>query len=164
MRTLILQRHAKSDYPPGVIDHERPLSMRGRRDAPAAGEWLAAHDLAPERVLISTAVRTRQTWDLIGPHLPATSLTFDDRIYEASVVALLGVLAEVSDDVDSVMIVGHNPGLEMLATYLARGGSATAMAAMSEKFPTSAIAVLHSEEPWAQFASAELVDFAVPRG
>ena len=164
MRTLILQRHAKSDYPPGVADHDRPLSARGRRDAHAAGEWLVARNFIPAQALVSTAVRTRQTWDLLQPHLPQTLVTWDSRIYEATATTLRRVLGDLSDDVTSAILVGHNPGLEVLAASLARGGSTAALTALSQKYPTSAIAVVQSEKNWAQFDDAELVEFAVPRG
>ncbi|MEK9810905.1 MAG: histidine phosphatase family protein [Candidatus Nanopelagicales bacterium] len=164
MRTLILQRHAKSDYPTGVADHDRPLSARGQRDAHAAGVWLAARNFNPAQALVSTAVRTRQTWDVLQPYLPMTSVTWDSRIYEATATTLRRVLGDISDDVTSVILVGHNPGLEVLAASLARGGSTSALAAMAQKYPTSAIAVVQSEKVWAQFDEAELVEFAVPRG
>lgn len=164
MHTLVLQRHAKSDYPPGVPDHDRPLAARGRRDAPVAGAWLAEHGPALDLALVSTAVRARQTWDLIAPAIPTVATSLDGRIYEASVGTLLRVISEISEDVDSAIVVGHNPGLEDLAGYLATSGSVRDRSRMSEKYPTSALAVLTSQHPWAQFGDAELVAFEVPRG
>lgn len=164
MRTLILQRHAKSDYPPGVPDHQRPLAERGRRDAPAAGRWLAEHAPHPDLALVSTAVRARETWALIEKSCAARDVRWDDRIYEASVAGLLRVISEVGDEVKSLVVVGHNPGLESLAGFLVVRGDADLRRQMGTKFPTSAIAVITSDGTWGQFPNGELADFAVPRG
>lgn len=166
-RTLVVLRHAKSDWPAGVPDHERPLGPRGRRDAPAAGAWIASHVGAVDRAIVSTAERTRQTWALAAAHLPvAGGVEFDDRVYEASAVALLGVLRELPDDVGRAILVGHNPGCEDLAVTLAGTRDDDAWAAMTTKYPTSGVAVLRFFVPWRDLAPglARLDAFAVPRG
>lgn len=85
LRRLVVLRHAKSAWPDGVADHERPLAPRGRRDAPAAGRWLREAGCVPDLVVCSTAGRTRQTWDLVSDELDATMpVTHDARLYRAS--------------------------------------------------------------------------------
>ena len=118
-RRLVLIRHAKSDYPPGVPDHDRPLNDRGRRDAPEVGRWLGGHlgwsGGAAPLVLVSSAVRAQQSWTLAQQHLPAAWSAATTRteplIYEASVRTLLAIVSSVPTDVLTVVMVGHNPGL-----------------------------------------------------
>lgn len=167
-RTLIVLRHAKSDYPPGVADHERPLNARGRRDAPAAGRWLAESGLRIDRAVVSTAERTRQTWALAAGQLGEPVATgFDERIYLADWGTLLQVVADCPDDVETLILVGHNPGCEDLAAGLAGPGShAEAMQSMAVKYPTSALAVLVLTDSWSRLrpGGAVLREFVVPRG
>lgn len=167
---LVLLRHAKSAWP-DVADHERPLGPRGLRDAPAAGRWLRDAGCVPALVICSTARRTRETWALAAGQLGAeVPVRFDERVYGAAPEELLEVVSEVSEQVRTLLLVGHNPGLEDLAVRLARKAVTTAEAEaierLSEKFPTSAIAVLACPASWRELApgSARLTDFAVPRG
>ncbi len=164
MRTLILARHAKSDYPAGVADHDRPLSPRGRRDAPVAGQWVADNVGGPEQALVSTALRAQETWTAIAAAIPGTPQHDEPRIYEASPGQLLRVIAEIPADVKSVIIVGHNPGLEELAERLSSSSPSSDRDRLVEKYPTSAVAVFRTEQDWAHVVTAELVAFAVPRG
>lgn len=158
---LVLMRHAKSDYPAGVADHDRPLNARGRRDAAAAGEWLAANRAAIVRgrlaVCVSSAARAQQTWALAGDGF-ATAVRTEPRIYEAGVSTLIDVIDGV--DADTVMIVGHNPGLEDCLRHLVRRVASMADAAMK----TSAIAVLDldASDPWSS-GTATPVAFETPR-
>lgn len=167
---LVLLRHAKSAWP-DVADHERPLGPRGLRDAPAAGRWLRDAGCLPALVICSTARRTRETWALAAGQLAAeVPVRFDERVYAAEPEELLEVVSEVPEEVGTLLLVGHNPGLEELAVSLAReaagAAEAGAMARLSQKFPTSAIAVLACPGSWRNLApgSARLTDFAVPRG
>ncbi len=167
MGTLIVMRHAKSDWPPGVPDEDRPLSARGRRDAPVAGQWLRDHlPQPPAGAVVSPAERTRQTWDLAGAAFgDAVPVTYDPRIYAASWTTLLEVVRD--SDGDTVVLVGHNPGCEELSAQLAGPGSdRAALAAMGVKYPTAGIAVLAVPGSWRDLAagSAVLRAFAVPRG
>ena len=166
MTTLILLRHAKSEYPLGVPDHDRPLSPRGRRDAPAAGRWLASHAPTPQVVLVSSATRAQQTWELASQEWPAApDPVTEPRIYEASVPDLRAVVGALSPEADVAVLVGHNPGLEQLAAELGRSGDAAAMTRMRAKYPTSGIAILQVPGGWRELlVGAELSSFAVPRG
>lgn len=143
MRRLILLRHAKSDWPNGTSDHERPLAARGREAAPVIGAYLAREGLWPDQVLVSPARRTQETWALVAPALSThPAVLSDPRIYEASPGTLFGVLREQPAQVHCLMMVGHNPGMESLAARLCGSGPAEARVAMAAKYPTGALAVI----------------------
>lgn len=170
-RTLILLRHAKGEQVEGKPDHDRELAPRGRKDARAVGQWLSdsSRAMVPDLVLCSTSERTRQTLDGVcagGASVKDTH--FDERIYEASAATLLDVLREVPDSVNAVLMIGHAPGIPVLATALAQdgAGSTDAIDRLSQGCPTSGLAVLGFEGRWAALApeTAYLRDFVVPRG
>ena len=167
-RTIALLRHAKSDWPDGVPDRRRPLGERGRRDAPVAGRLLQQRVGQPDLVLVSPAQRTRETWQLASAafaHQP--HLQIADDVYDASVDDLLLLLRDTAAHVESLVVVGHNPGLEQLAFALSdAGGDPDAIAAMGTKFPTSALAVLSTQMEWAHLVeeSCTLRSFDVARG
>lgn len=167
-RTLVLLRHAKSGYPGGVGDHERPLADRGRRDAPVVGAWLAGQGLRPDLVLCSDAVRARQTWDLASAALGGDLTTrLEPRLYETSADAVLDLLAELPDDVRTLLVVGHQPATSDVAAALAGEGSdGDALARLRAKFPTAGVAVLRLDRPWTSLAAGacRLESFTVPRG
>jgi phosphohistidine phosphatase len=164
-RRLLLVRHAKSDQALGLADHERPLNERGRRDATAMGRWLT-EDAMPDAVRCSTAVRTRQTWQLTGVPAP---VEFDRDLYLSSPAATLAVIALVDSAVRTLAIVGHEPTQSELTQELldsAGEHNVTALAELQRGFVTSAIAVLESPASHWQLTpgSCRLVDFVVPRG
>jgi phosphohistidine phosphatase len=157
-RTLVVVRHAKSDWSTALPDDERPLAERGRRDAPEIGRWLAEHVDPVDLVLCSPAKRARQTWQLASAGLrPAPPVRQDERVYGASPTELLTVLAELPDEIGSVVLVGHNPGLADLVTILS--GEPTEM-------KTSAVAVLRWPGSWADAESvpAQLTAHTTARG
>ncbi len=167
-RTLLLLRHAKSDYPPGVADHARPLAPRGIREAELAGDWLRAHVPAVDAVLCSTATRTRQTLERTRIDAP---VAFVDRLYEATPGDVIDEINRVptrfASDVATLLVIGHEPTMSALALGLAtdEGSNGAAAERILAKFPTSAIAVLRTSESWSQLApdGAALVTFHVPR-
>ncbi|MFD0274902.1 SixA phosphatase family protein [Kitasatospora sp. NPDC127111] len=166
-RRIVLVRHAKSERSDVIDDHERPLAERGRRDAPAAGRWLAGSGITPDLALVSTAVRTRETWKLVVPELPERPRTaYEERIYAASPGELLVLLTELSEEVHDVVLVGHNPGIHALAVTLAGESEGDLMARMNDAFPTSAVAVLDYDGSWKAIepGAARLVAFWTPRG
>ena len=119
-RQLIVLRHAKSAWPDGVPDHDRPLAGRGRRDAPAAGRWLAESGHVPDRVLCSTAQRARETWKLAEAELGTHPKTvYEDRVYGASAAELLDLAHEMPESVQTLMLVGHDPAMRELTLDLA---------------------------------------------
>jgi phosphohistidine phosphatase len=167
-RTLLLLRHAKSDYPEGVVDHERPLAPRGKREAGLAGDWLRAHAPAIDAVLCSSATRTRETLARTRVDAP---VTFVDGLYDATpgevIEEINGVASHFDGDVETLLVIGHEPAMSAVALGLAttEGSNTAAAERISEKFPTSAIAVLRTAEPWDRLGldGAALVDFYVAR-
>ncbi|HVF57057.1 MAG TPA: histidine phosphatase family protein [Pyrinomonadaceae bacterium] len=133
MKTLLLMRHAKSDWQDaGMRDFDRPLNKRGLRDAPAVGGFLRKQQLRPGLVLSSPAERARQTAALVvaAAQLDAAPL-YDGRIYEATAAQLAEVVAGADDSADVLLLVGHNPGMEDFIGYLtgeARGMPTAALA------------------------------------
>jgi phosphohistidine phosphatase len=167
LRRLVVLRHAKSARPEGVPDHDRPLGTRGLRDAPAAGRWLATADCLPDLVLCSTARRTRQTWELAAAELGSTPpARHDPRLYAADDQELLDVVREVPTDIETLLLIGHNPGLQDLVLLLAGEALGDTLRRAQTKFPTSAVAVLTWHGTWSDLAPgvALLTDLAVPRG
>lgn len=166
----MLLRHAKSDYPAGVDDHERPLAPRGEREAALAGEWLRSPTIDPpiQAVLCSTATRTRQTLARTGVEAPVRHL---DRLYGAAPGAVIDEINKCDDafgfDARTLLVVGHEPTMSALALGLAstEGSNLAAVEHISTKFPTSAMAVLKVAGPWSglELGSAALVTFYVPR-
>jgi phosphohistidine phosphatase len=145
MKTLILMRHAKSAWDdPHQKDIDRPLSTRGRKAAPRMGEWLAGEAYRPDVVLCSAARRTRETLELLRPHLPKNvSVQFLPGLYMGAPREMMIEIGKVPATAQSVMLLGHNPGMESLAGLLTGGGGdEKALGAMHSKFPTAAIAVL----------------------
>jgi phosphohistidine phosphatase len=162
--TLVLLRHAKSAYPDGVPDHDRPLAARGRREAAMAGDWLRSNVGAIDAVLCSTATRARETLAHTAIDAP---VRYADRLYDAVAGTVIDEISQVSDDVGVLLVVAHEPTMSQLALGLAGtdGSKSAAAECISTKFPTSAMAVLHVRHSWKdlELGSAELVDFHVPR-
>ncbi|WP_292974880.1 histidine phosphatase family protein [Mycobacterium sp.] len=163
-RTLVLLRHAKSAYPDGVADHDRPLASRGRREAGLAGDWLRANVPSIDAVLCSTATRTRETLARTGIDGP---VEYDDELYDSTPGTVIGRINAVGSDVSTLLVVGHEPTMTQLALGLADPATANTDAAerISTKFPTSAMAVLRLNGSWAdlELGSAQLAGFHVPR-
>jgi phosphohistidine phosphatase len=166
MRTLMLLRHAKSSWSdPGLADVDRPLSPRGERAARRIAEYLRRNGIRPSLVLCSPARRTRQTLDAIEPALGTTcAVELAPELYGASAETLLERLRAVPDSADSVLLIGHNPGLEELALMLAERGAE--LPRLREKFPTAALAtIVVRHDSWEALGPGcgELVDYVVPR-
>jgi phosphohistidine phosphatase len=140
---LLLLRHAKAAPADPGGDPERPLAARGRRDAARMGAEIERRGLAPEQVLCSSARRTRETLELLMPHLGANlSVVVDPSLYLAGPEEILDRIAEVRERVQTLLVVGHHPGLAELALRLARRSDSGASARMEQKFPTGALAAL----------------------
>lgn len=122
-REIILLRHAHADAAmPGQDDMARVLSLRGEAEADTAGAWLKEHAAAPERVLYSPAARARETCERVLAVLGYAELRSDARIYEATPATLIRVFDD-HVDANSLLVVGHNPGLENLVALLTEGAS-----------------------------------------
>lgn len=173
MHRLILIRHAKSDYPFGVADHDRPLAERGIRDAPQIGRHLRGQSWVTSgsalSVIVSSALRAQQTWLAAAAELEGTAWQVphatDERIYEAAPSTLRAVIAEHSA-ADTVVVVGHNPGLVQLVAEL--GTPSDTRSRALEKFPTSAVAELTTSGDGVEVLDAigayAVSSFAIPRG
>jgi phosphohistidine phosphatase len=156
--TLYVLRHVKSSWVDAALDdHDRPLSPRGTRAGAALRRHLEKADVRPALVLCSTATRTRATLDLVLPALGGPEVVLRRDLYAASADALLEALRVAP--ADSVLLVGHNPGLQDLVLELARPGPLRDRVA--EKLPTGGLATLDVDafEP----GGATLVDVVVPR-
>ncbi|HVQ89763.1 MAG TPA: histidine phosphatase family protein [Mycobacteriales bacterium] len=157
-RRLVIVRHAKSGWPDGVPDEDRPLAERGRLDAPAVGRWLRDQVDRVDLVLCSPARRARQTWQLIEAELPAPPpARSDERLYGAGTDHLLAIIHALPAEAGTALIVGHNPGLQDLVLLL--GGEPVEM-------NTAAVAVLGWPGAWADAGprAATLEARAKPRG
>jgi phosphohistidine phosphatase len=168
MRTLLLLRHAKSSWSdPALADIDRPLAPRGRKAAPRIGRELAARGWLPDFVLVSPAARTHETWDLVAAGwTEAPDATFRNELYMGSPNFLLAELKKTEGTVSSLLMIGHNPGLEQLARRLAGPGSdERALARLAPKFPTAAVARFTFDERWADldFGGAKLTHFLRPK-
>jgi phosphohistidine phosphatase len=166
MHVLYLLRHAKSSWvEPTPSDHERPLAPRGRRDAGRIADHLVRLGIEPELVLCSSAERARATLELLRPALgPTPTVRLEANLYGASPGKLLERIRALPEAVTSVMLVGHNPGLQQLALVLASTGAE--LERLSVKFPTAALATLVLPNTiWSQLSpgDAVLTGYVVPK-
>lgn len=167
MKTLLLLRHAKSAWPDGVDDHDRPLAERGRRDAPRMGAYMAEVGLEPDFALVSSARRTQETWALVAPALgkacPSQTVA---SIYEAEPAAILAAIHAAPQESGTLLVIGHNPGFEDLAALLAPEGEADTVARLRTKYPTAGLAVIRFDSKrWADIApgAGRLAAFVAPK-
>ncbi|MEJ6390856.1 SixA phosphatase family protein [Gymnodinialimonas ulvae] len=158
-RTLILIRHCKSDWSANQNDHDRPLNPRGRRAAPRLGAFLAQHDLCPDQVLCSDAMRTRETYAGIATSLlDAPAPTLSRALYLGEPDIMLGALRAATGS--CVALIGHNPGIATLAWQLAETPANDERFAM---YPTGATTVLTIDTPWTKLSTGTLTHFTTPR-
>jgi phosphohistidine phosphatase len=173
-KQLFVLRHAKSSWDdPGLEDHERPLAPRGLRAVKLMGEHMRAARIRPAQVLCSSARRTRETLDGVSP---GSETIIEPGLYSASWMEVMERLREVPEGTASVMVVGHNPAMQMLVLGLAGadwaerasgperpGGSD--LAEVQSKFPTGALATLTFDCAWSDLAPgcARLVAYVRPR-
>ena len=166
-RRLFLLRHAKSNWDDASLrDEERPLAKRGRRAAALLQQHLRARDVRVDLVLCSPARRTRETWEGVCAGLHSDpDVRFVPAVYEATSSELLDQLRDVAPSVGSVLIIGHNPGIETLAAELISGGKAGALARLRDGFVTGGFATLSLDSAWADLdrGGAKLEDYLRPR-
>jgi phosphohistidine phosphatase len=164
-RRLVLVRHAKAaDAPTDLV---RPLSARGRRDAAAIGQLLAGRELAVDLVVVSPALRARQTWEAAETALSSKArVRVDDRVYENVPDRLLEIIHDTPTEVRVLAVVGHNPSMAGLAALLDDGtGDRPAARELTSGFATAAVAVYDVPAEWAglQPHAATLQAFVVAR-
>ncbi len=158
MKTLLIMRHAKSAYPPGISDDfDRPLNKRGRADLPLIAHLLATHGPRPDLVLASAARRAQQTATGLAAALGLrpSALHLDDALYLASPSTLAQAAADLPDSAQTSLIIAHNPGLE--AWIGALTGAHIAL-------PTAGLAAVElGIHAWAEISRGRLLYFVVPR-
>lgn len=165
-RELLILRHAKSDWRAGDSDDfARPLAKRGKHDAPKVGAWLYREGLVPDHVICSPAERARQTAEIVCKRLDfkKKKIVLDADLYAAEVSDLLAALARCPASATTVLIVGHNPGLEDLVKHLA--GEDLDLPEDGKLLPTATVARLEMPDDWSQLApgSAQIVSITRPR-
>jgi phosphohistidine phosphatase len=167
MRRLILFRHAKAE--PGRVggdDFTRVLAPRGEADALAMGERLAAIEGRPSRVICSPATRTQQTWALAAlAYADPPPLDLEPTIYEAEPEAILQAIAAANDDSESLLVCGHNPGLEQVVAHLLDDAGTAQWRSFGGQMKTGCIVVLgFADSGWAalQPGSGQLVRILAP--
>lgn len=153
-RTLVVLRHAKAEPHHGGEDRLRPLAVQGRTQASRLGRCLNDERLVPETVLCSTALRTRQTWDLArqGMRDAEPEVDFRDALYLASPAEMLSDVRGIDSRVRTLLVVAHEPGVSALAAMLAdKSSDRSALAQVRAGVPTATYSVLESSEPWADW-------------
>lgn len=159
VKRLLLLRHAKSSWDdPSLADHDRPLAPRGRKASKVIGSYLRDEQIRADVVLCSSARRARETLELAGVQGEAQ---VERGLYGASVDQLLGRLRRLPDELDTAMLIGHNPAIQELAAGLVAPTSELA----ERKYPTGALASLAFTGPWSALerGQAELVAFVTPK-
>ena len=167
MPRLLLLRHAKSAWPQGVADIERPLLPRGQHAAERMGRAMAERGLLPDRILCSPALRTRETLAAILPHLTEENeIKIAAELYEPSGGDYREVVRGHGANADALLVIGHNPAIHATALALIGSGEATLTKTLAEKYPTAALAVIEfARGPWSKLAprSGRLAVFLRPR-
>lgn len=168
LKRLMLLRHAKSDWPRNIEDFERPLSSRGHRDAPLPGRWMVENNAAPDLILCSSALRTRQTCTWIchelGDRAPTPKLEL--QLYSAAATTILSLINHVPETVTSLLVITHMPGVQELAMRLASVDSdERAVMEMATHYPTSGLSVLQHDRRWDELdgRDAVMTNFVVQR-
>lgn len=158
MKTLILMRHAKSDWSSGQPDHERGLNARGRQSAKAMGDWLRDRGILPDTTLISDATRTRETWDLLALDCDPD---FRPALYHANAEKTLEMIRLAEGDV--MLVLAHNPDIAELANRLVQEPPSDPE---FEDYPTCATTIMSFDvDEWSDVneAQGKLVTFQIPR-
>lgn len=169
MHRLLLLRHAKSDWSTsGQPDRARPLNARGEAAARLMGGYMAHHRLIPDRVLCSPSQRTRETWDVVSSQWEdaAVDVVWEDGLYVAPAQTILSIIQSQDDSPRTLLVIGHNPGLQEAADLLIAAGDVTLRERLREKFPTSALAVIDfAVDRWSRVheRSGRLDRYVTPR-
>lgn len=163
-RTLLLMRHAKSDWPTGPNnDFERPLTDRGNKDASRIGGWIQEHDWMPDQIICSPATRVKQTVDHLCQKIGINSRTvkYDKRIYEADQNGLLNMIKKTNSLTAQLLMVGHNPSFSDLLNFLCPD---TTHPTVDRSMPSAGLAVIALKAPWSALdhGSGELISLIQP--
>jgi phosphohistidine phosphatase len=167
-RRLLVMRHAKAE-PFAASDHARALTDRGAATAREVGSHLASRGVLPERAVVSSSVRTRQTWDAVveTAGLADVPVSYDDAVFGGNVEQVLDALRAAPEGTGTLMLVGHNPAAAFLCHYLDDGeGDPASVSELLRGFPPAAVALLDVHVPWAELGeeTASVVGFHVGQG
>ncbi|RKQ34892.1 SixA phosphatase family protein [Kocuria tytonis] len=167
LKHLVIMRHGEADFPRGIPDHDRPLVPRGAREAAAAGRWLAEH-AAPDMILVSPALRTRQTVTWVCHELREKAPTPQlwDALYNGADAQLVAAVNHVPESVRTLLMVAHMPGVVDAVLRLAsRDSDQDAMLDAANGFPAAGTAVLEVPGDWALLdgGDARLTEFYTPQ-
>lgn len=163
-KTLIIMRHAKSDWSTGVEDFDRPLNKRGFRDAEKMGGWLKKRKLIPDIIVSSPAKRAKQTIKIVCEHIGKDpgKIIWDERVYEAGLDDLVKVVMEHGKNAKYILLAGHNPGLDHLVNYFSK--ERPPHTAAGKLMTTAAIAVMEFDKGFnGKQGSGEVVKLARPK-
>ncbi len=172
MRRLLLLRHAKTEHAaPSGRDEDRRLDERGHRDAADIGDWMGQHPPFPNHVMVSPAMRARQTWELawdaMKDHVPPPQVEFLPELYGADAAQLLqSIRTAAATDPQRLLLVGHNPGMHEFALALIGSGDHAARQALHDNLPTSGLAIIDFlSDDWNDvgFRRGHLVLFVSPK-
>lgn len=167
MRRLILFRHAKAVPHGEVEDYERELTPDGIEAAAGMAAWLEGQGIAPDLVICSPSARTRQTWEAAARAFdPEPPVLFVELVYDADPATLFEIVRNTDGEIQTLMLIGHNPGMEALASALAESAEPEVAERFERKFPTAAVAILDFEDvPWAAIEekSGWLYAFETPK-
>ena len=166
MPSLILMRHAKSDWSQGTADIARPLNKRGRTAARLVGRHLAQTDMQPDRILCSPARRTRETLAKLLPYCTnLREILFVPGLYEGMGSDYLAIIRAYGADADNLMLIGHNSAMHETAVSLASGDPGPEFNTLATVFPTGATAVFSTDAYWSEIGpdNVKLVSYVLPR-
>jgi phosphohistidine phosphatase len=168
MRRLLLFRHAKAERGiAGAPDRDRALIERGRKDAARVGAYMASHHLVPDRVVVSPALRTQETWKACASALKTEPGAMSvEKLYDATPHAILAVIKDAPPSAHTLMVIGHNPGLHELALMLIASGDVEARERLREKLPTAGLVIIDfAFDEWARLhpQSGRLERFVSPK-
>jgi phosphohistidine phosphatase len=169
LKTLHLLRHAKAAVDPDSTDHARPLVKRGIKAAEALAAHLTETGFTVDRVFCSTAQRARQTYELVAPSLGRTPIAYRDRLYLIDPDDMLDLINGLPDTADRILLIGHNPtfhGIALALTRQAARGHADELAALQEKYPTTALCSIQFDvDNWrsVKLGTGTLTGFVRPR-
>jgi phosphohistidine phosphatase len=169
-KRLFLLRHAKSSWKdPSLPDHDRPLNKRGRKAAAAMRRLVQSEGISPDLICLSSALRTAQTLEALGPWDQQPEIKVEDALYLAPAPQILELLRAIPDSTRAVLVIGHNPGLQELAVLLVGGADHVAHDALprrlAESFPTGTLAEFELDCSWSRIGngSGRLTRFVTPR-
>jgi phosphohistidine phosphatase len=163
---LMLLRHAKAEKgSPGLRDRDRELNARGQADAAMIAAYMATHELEPDGVIVSSAQRTRETWQCMAKAFAALPVAYEDRLYDAGPESILTVIRELGRSATMLLVIGHNPGLYDTARQLIAPSAGEAHA-LDDGLPTAGLLVIDlAGKDWRKLAlrSGRLERFVTPR-